>query len=62
MTGPQVRKYFSSGWQDRERKGGRSLLPVEAEKLRSGRFLKVVAYKSRGRSLLPVEHGQLNSI
>ena len=50
---------FLSGWQDGARKGGRSLLPVEAEKLGSGSFLQVVACKSRGRSLLPVEAGKI---
>ena len=46
---------FISGWQDEARKGGRSLLPVEAGKLGSGRFLQVAACKTGGRSLLSVE-------
>ena len=54
--------FFLSGWQDGARKGGRSLLPVEAEKLGSGSFLQVVVCKSRGRSLLPVEARKLKSI
>ena len=51
--------FYLSGWQDGARKGGRSLLPVEAEKLGSGSFLQVVAYKLGGRSLLPVEAGKI---
>ena len=51
--------FFLSGWQDGARKGGRSLLPVEAGKLGSGSFLQVVACKSGGRSLLPVEAGKI---
>ena len=50
---------FVLGWQDRARKGGRSLLPVETGKLGSGSFLQVVACKSGGRSLLPVEAGKI---
>ena len=54
--------FFLSGWQDRARKGGRSLLPVEAEKLGSGSFLQVAACKTGGRSLLSVEAEKLKSI
>ena len=53
---------FLSGWQDGAKKGGRSLLPVEAGKLGSGNFLQVVTCKSGGRSLLPVEAGKLKSL
>ena len=53
---------FLQGWQDGVRKGGRSLLPVEAGKLGSGSFLQVIACKSGGRSLLPIEAGKLKSI
>ena len=51
--------FFLSGWQDRARKVGRSLLPVETGKLGSGSFLQVVACKSGGRSILPVEAGKI---
>ena len=54
--------FFLSGCQDGARKGGRSLLPVEAEKLGRGSFLQVAACNSGGRSLLPVEAGKLKSI
>ena len=54
--------FYLSGWQDGARKGGRSLLPVEAGKLGSGSFLQVVACKTGGRSLLSVEAEKLKSI
>ena len=47
---------------DEARKGGRSLLPVEAGKLGSGSFLQVAACKTGGRSLLSVEAEKLKSI
>ena len=54
--------FYLSGWQEGARKGGRSLLPVEAGKLGSGSFLQVAACKTGGRSLLSVEAEKLKSI